>query len=200
MKPKYIYIYIYIFFVFWNAWTALMVKSRMRMINAGQRAYRSRHGVFLKLRPKSEDLRPKTPWAKTKSPWTKTKTPWTKTKTPWTKTKPLGLKRRPRGLKRRPLGLKRRPHGLKLNDYLLTAEGNARSRNLSRRFGKVVKFPQQYLVVIIKSITYLPSGFFEHLLHVLKHFGTVHCDDDVSFISIKAFCRVNLKVREPSWP
>ena len=42
--------------------------------------------MFLKRRPKNEDLRPKTPWTKTKTPWTKTKTPWTKTKTPWTKT------------------------------------------------------------------------------------------------------------------
>ena len=38
--------------------------------------------VFLKRRPKNEDLRPKTPW---------------------TKTKTLGLKRRPTGLKRRPI-------------------------------------------------------------------------------------------------
>ena len=38
--------------------------------------------VFLKRRPKNEDLRPKTPWTKTKTSWTKTKTPWTKTKTP----------------------------------------------------------------------------------------------------------------------
>ena len=70
--------------------------------------------MFLKRRPKNEDLRPKTPWTKTKTPWTKTKRPLTKTKTPWTKLKrrPLGLKRRPHGLKRRPLGLKRRPHWL----------------------------------------------------------------------------------------
>ena len=47
--------------------------------------------VFLKRRPKNEDLRPKTPW---------------------TKTKTLGLKRRPLGLKRRLLGLKRRLFGL----------------------------------------------------------------------------------------
>ena len=46
-----------------------------------------RKRVFLKRRPKNEDLRPKTPWTKTKTLWTKTKTPWTKTKTPWTKTK-----------------------------------------------------------------------------------------------------------------
>ena len=63
--------------------------------------YKSVHRVFLKRRPKNEDLRPKTPWTKTKTPWTKTKTPltetkipltktktpWTETKTPWTKTK-----------------------------------------------------------------------------------------------------------------
>ena len=138
-------------------------------------------GVLLKRRPKNEDLRPKTPWTKTKTLWTKTKTPWTKTKTlwtkkktpwtktktlwtktktPWTKTKTLWTKRRPHGLKRRPHGLKRRPHGLKR--LMLTAEGNAcnaRSRYLLRRFGNVVEFPLQYLVVIVKSITYLSFRF-----------------------------------------
>ena len=60
--------------------------------------------VFLKRRPKNEDLRRKT----------------------------LGLKRRPPGLKRRPFGLKRRPPGLKrrpmwiLNSY----EDNAPLGNL----------------------------------------------------------------------
>ena len=39
---------------------------------------------------------------------------------------------------------------------MLTAEGNARSRNLLRRFGNVVEFPLHYLVVTIKSITDLP--------------------------------------------
>ena len=43
--------------------------------------------VFLKRRPKNEDLRPKTPLTKTKTLWTKTKTPLTKTKTLWTKMK-----------------------------------------------------------------------------------------------------------------
>ena len=38
--------------------------------------------VFLKRRPKKEDLRPKTPWTKTKTLWTKTKTPVDKTLTP----------------------------------------------------------------------------------------------------------------------
>ena len=33
---------------------------------------------------------------------------------------------------------------------MLTAEGNARSRNLLRRFGNVVEFPLQYLVVIFQ--------------------------------------------------
>ena len=85
-------------------------------------------GVLLKRRPKNEDLRP------------------------------LGLKRRPHGLEGRPHGLKRRPHGLKrrphrLKRLMLTATGNARSRNLLRRFGNVVEFVLQYLVVIVKSIT-----------------------------------------------
>ena len=65
--------------------------------------------------------------------------------------RPLGLKRRPHGLERRPHGLKRRPHRLKR--LMLTATGNARSRNLSRRFGNVMEFVLQYLVVIVKSIT-----------------------------------------------
>ena len=42
---------------------------------------------------------------------------------------------------------------------MLTAEGNARSRNLLRRFGNVVEFPLQYLVVIVKSITCLSFRF-----------------------------------------
>ena len=84
------------------------------------------HMGFLKRRAKNEDLRPKTPWTKTKT----------------------------HGLKRRPLGLKRRPNGLKR--LMLTAEGNAHSRNLLRRFGNVVEFPLHYSVVIIKAITDLP--------------------------------------------
>ena len=64
--------------------------------------------VFLKRRPKNEDLRPKTPLTKTKTLWTKTKTPLTKTKTLWTKTKtPLTKTKTP--WKRRPLWQKRRP-------------------------------------------------------------------------------------------
>ena len=66
---------------------------------------------------KTQQRSPKTPRTKTKTPWTKTKTPLTKTKTPW-------------------------PHGLKRP--MLTAEGNARSRNLLRRFGNVVEFLLQY--------------------------------------------------------
>ena len=85
-------------------------------------------GVLLKRRPKNEDLRPL-----------------------GLKRRPHGLERRPHGLKRRPHGLKRRPHGLKR--LMLTAKGNARSRNLLRRFGNVVEFVLQYLVVIVKSIT-----------------------------------------------
>ena len=73
------------------------------------------------------------------------------------KRRPKNEDLRPHGLKRRPLGLKRRPHGLKR--LMLTAEGNARSRNLLRRFGNVVEFPLQYLVVIVKSITYLSFRF-----------------------------------------
>ena len=97
--------------------------------------------VFLKRRPKNEDLRPH-----------------------GLKRRPLGLKRRPYGLKRRPHGLKRRPHGLKrrphgLKRLMLTAEGNARSRNLLRRFGNIVEFPLQYLVLIIKSIIYISLRF-----------------------------------------
>ena len=37
--------------------------------------------VFLKRRPKNEDLRPNTLWSKTKTQWSKTKTLWSKTKT-----------------------------------------------------------------------------------------------------------------------
>ena len=73
------------------------------------------------------------------------------------KRRPKNEDLRPHGLKRRPLGLKRRPHGLKR--LMLTAEGNARSRNLLRRFGNVVEFPLQYLVVIVKSITHLSFRF-----------------------------------------
>ena len=75
--------------------------------------------------------------------------------------RPHGLKRRPHGLKRRPLGLKRRPHELNRRPLGLKRlmEGNARSRNLLRRFGTVVEFPLQYLVVIIKSVTYLSFRF-----------------------------------------
>ena len=43
------------------------------------------------------------------------------------KRRPKNKDLRPHGLKRRPNGLKRRPHRLKL--LMLTAEGNARSRN-----------------------------------------------------------------------
>ena len=67
---------------------------------------------------------------------------------------------------------------------MLTAEGNARSRNLLRQFGNVVEFPLQYLVVIVKSIRLtFPSGFFaENILHVLNLFGSVYGEDEVSFI------------------
>ena len=104
--------------------------------------------MLLKRRPKNEDLRPLR-----------------------LKQRPYGLKRRPYGLKRRPYGLKRRPHGLKrrlhrLKRLMLTAKGNARSRNLLRRFGNVVEFPLQYLVVIVKSITYLSFRFLSG-----KYFG-----------------------------
>ena len=105
-------------------------------------------GVLLKRRPKNEDLRPlglkRRPHGLKRRPY-------------GLKRRPYGLKRRPHGLKRRPHGLKRRPHGLKR--LMLTAEGNARSRNLLRRFGNVVEFPLQYLVVIVKSITYLSFRF-----------------------------------------
>ena len=64
---------------------------------------------------------------------------------------------------------------------MLTAEGNARSCNLLLRFGNVVEFPLQYLLVIIKSITYLSFRF------LLKYFacfkplciGSVYGDGDV---------------------
>ena len=55
-----------------------------------------KRGVFLKRRPKNEDLR-----------------------THGLKRRPHGLKRRPYGLKRRPRGLKGRPHGLKRRPYAL---------------------------------------------------------------------------------
>ena len=58
------------------------------------------------------------------------------------KRRPKNEDLRPHGLKRRPLGLKRRPHGLKR--LMLTAEGNARSRNLLQRFEHVAEFPLQY--------------------------------------------------------
>ena len=45
------------------------VTSRVSDFQNGEQS-----GVFLKRRPKNEDLRPKTPWSKTKTPWTKTKT------------------------------------------------------------------------------------------------------------------------------
>ena len=51
-----------------------------------------------------------------------------------------------------------------------------------RRFGNVVEFPLQYLVVIIKSITYLSFRFLWNILHVLNNFGSVYGDDDVSRI------------------
>ena len=51
-----------------------------------------------------------------------------------------------------------------------------------RRFGNVVEFLLQYLVVIIKSITYLSFRFLWNILHVLNHFGSVYGDDDVSRI------------------
>ena len=75
--------------------------------------------------PRDQVLRPKTLWTKTKTPLTKTKTPWTKTKTLWTKTTDA------------------------------SRWGQCPLRNLLRRFGNVVEFPLQYLVVIVKSITYL---------------------------------------------
>ena len=67
---------------------------------------------------------------------------------------------------------------------MLTAEGNARSRNLLWRFGNVVEFPLQYLVVIVKSITYLSFRFLcgKYFFHVLNLFGSVYGEDDVSFI------------------
>ena len=111
--------------------------------------------VFLKRRPKNEDLRPH--GLKRRPHGQKQRPLGLKRRPHGLKQRPLGLKRRPHGLKRRPLGLKRRPHGLKR--LMLTAEGNARSRNLLRRFGNVVEFPLQYLVVIIKSITYLSFRF-----------------------------------------
>ena len=111
--------------------------------------------MLLKRRPKNEDLRPlrlkQRPYGLKRRPY-------------GLKRRPYGLKRRPYGLKRRPLGLKRRPHGLKrrphgLKQLMPTAKGNARSRNLLRRFGNVVEFPLQYVVVMVKSITYLSFRF-----------------------------------------
>ena len=111
--------------------------------------------VLLKRRPKNEDLRPlglkRRPYGLKRRPHGLKRRPH------GLKRKPHGLKRRPHGLKRRPHGLKRRPHGL--TRLMLTAKGNARSRNLLRRFGNVVEFPLHYLVVIVKSITYLSFSF-----------------------------------------
>ena len=90
----------------------------------------------------TQKRRPKT----YKTPWTKTKTLWTKTKTIWTKRKTPGLKQRPSGLKRRPHGLKRRPSGLKRIPLWIKLLG---------RFRSVVEFRLGYLIVIMKSITYL---------------------------------------------
>ena len=61
---------------------------------------------------------------------------------------------------------------------MLTAEDNARSCNLLLRFGTVVEFPLQYLVVIIKSIS------FRFLLKYFACFkplciGSVYGDGDV---------------------
>ena len=42
---------------------------------------------------------------------------------------------------------------------MVSLSGNARSRYLLRRFGNVVEFPLQYLVVIVLSITYLSFRF-----------------------------------------
>ena len=95
--------------------------------------------VFLKRRPKNDDLRPKTPW-------TKTKTCGLKRRPSGLKRRPPELKRRPSGLKRRPPGLKRRPHGLKRRPLWI---------KLLRRFRSVVEFPLDYLIVIMKSITHL---------------------------------------------
>ena len=86
------------------------------------------------------------------------------------------LKRRPKNEDLRPLGLERRPHGLKrrphrLKRLMLTATGNARSRNLLRRFGNVVEFVLQYLVVIVVYHLTFPLGFFAgNILHVLNLF------------------------------
>ena len=123
--------------------------------------------VFLKRRPKNEDLRPKTPW-------TKTKTLGLKRRPTGLKRRPPELKRRPFGLKRRLLGLKRRPFGLnedpldKTEDPLWILNScerhdNTRFGNLLRRFGNVVEFSLRYLIVIVKSITYL---FFKRCFRV----------------------------------
>ena len=118
--------------------------------------------MLLKRRPKNEDLRPLglkgRPYGLKRRPHGLKRRPYgLKRRLYRLKRRPLGLKRRAFGLKRRPHGLKRRPHGLKR--LMLTAKGNARSRNLLRRFGNVVEFPLQYLVVIVKSITYLSFRF-----------------------------------------
>ena len=46
------------------------------------------------------------------------------------------------------------------------------------------------LVAIISLSLTFPSGFFENILHVLNHFGSVYGDDDIGFIKIQAFCRL----------
>ena len=64
---------------------------------------------------------------------------------------------------------------------MVSLSGNARSRNLLRRFGNVVEFPLQYLVVIVLSIAYLSFRFLSgKYLHVLNPFGSVYGEDDVS--------------------
>ena len=51
---------------------------------------------------------------------------------------------------------------------MLTAEGIARSRTLLRRFGNVVEFVLQYLVVIVVYHLTFPLGFVAgNILHVL---------------------------------
>ena len=60
-----------------------------------------------------------------------------------------------------------------------------------------MEFPLQYLVVIVKSITYLsiPSGFSaENSLHVLNHIGNVYGDDDVSLFKSKLFAEVRCEI------
>ena len=113
--------------------------------------------VLLKRRPKNEDLRPKTPWTKTKTLWTKTKTLWTKTKTPWTKTKTPWTKTKTLWTKTKTLWTKTKTPLTRTADA--SRWGQCPLRNLLRRFGNVVEFPLEYLVVIVKSITYLSFRF-----------------------------------------